>query len=106
MSQHAHFVFFIRNQTSVLILKLFKVLLVGTEWKEKKNISVKVHEYKLTLTQQNGIKGSTNTSKIKGTLIQIWKFPYVDVFIFKQYLENFALFILRILELGICPWSL
>ena len=36
---------------------------------------------------------------LKGTLIQIWKSPYMLVFTLKQYPENFAFFILRILEL-------
>ena len=36
---------------------------------------------------------------IKGTLKQIWKSPTVFVFIWKQYPENFAFFILRILKL-------
>ena len=36
---------------------------------------------------------------IKGTLMQIWKSPYVFVFIWKQYPESFALLILRILGL-------
>ena len=31
--------------------------------------------------------------------MQIWKSPYMFVFIKKQYLENFAFLILRILEL-------
>ena len=37
--------------------------------------------------------------KPKGTLRQIWKSPYMFVFISKQYPENFALLILRILQL-------
>ena len=38
-------------------------------------------------------------SLFKGTLIQIWKSPYMFVFIWKQCPENFAFLILRILEL-------
>ena len=34
--------------------------------------------------------------------MQSWKSPYMFVFILKQYLENFAFLILRILELGAC----
>ena len=37
--------------------------------------------------------------KIKGTLMQIWKFHYMFVFMWKYYPENFALLILRILKL-------
>ena len=29
-------------------------------------------------------------NKVKGTLMQIWKSPYMLVFIYKQYSENFA----------------
>ena len=36
---------------------------------------------------------------LKGTLMQIWKSPYMIVFISKQYPESFAFLILRILEL-------
>ena len=36
---------------------------------------------------------------LKGTLMQIWKSPFVFVFIWKQYSENFAFLILRINEL-------
>ena len=36
---------------------------------------------------------------IKGTIMQIWKSPYIFVFIQKQYPEYFAFLILRILEL-------
>ena len=39
---------------------------------------------------------------IKGTLKQIWKSPTVFVFIWKQYPENFAFLILRILKLFAC----
>ena len=35
---------------------------------------------------------------IKDTLMQIWKTPYMFVFIQIQYPESFAFFILRILE--------
>ena len=35
---------------------------------------------------------------IKGTLMQIWKYPYMFLFILKQYPENFALTV-RIVEL-------
>ena len=35
----------------------------------------------------------------KDTLIQIWKNPYMFTFIWKQYPENFAFLVLRILEL-------
>ena len=34
----------------------------------RKIISAKAHEYKLTLTKQNGIEGSINTSKLKMNL--------------------------------------
>ena len=36
---------------------------------------------------------------IKGTLMQIWKSLNIFVFISKQYPENFAFLILRVLEL-------
>ena len=36
---------------------------------------------------------------IKGTPMQIWKSPYVFVFMWKQYPENVAFLILRILQL-------
>ena len=36
---------------------------------------------------------------LKGTLMQIWKSPYVFRFIQKKYPENFAFLILGILEL-------
>ena len=39
---------------------------------------------------------------IKGTLTQIWKSPYMLVFIQKQYSENFAFLTPRILELFFC----
>ena len=49
---------------------------------------------------------STSSSKdtsiktiFKGTLMQIWKSPYVFVFLWKYYPENFAFLILGILEL-------
>ena len=35
----------------------------------------------------------------KDTLMQIWTRPYMFVLIWKQYTENFAFLILRILEL-------
>ena len=35
----------------------------------------------------------------KGTLMQIWNCPYVDVLLKKYYPENFSFLILRILEL-------
>ena len=41
----------------------------------------------------------------KGTLLQIWKSPYMFVFIWKYYPKNFALLIPRILKLftrGVC----
>ena len=38
---------------------------------------------------------------IKGTLMQIWKSLNIFVFISKQYPENFAFLILRVLELFI-----
>ena len=38
----------------------------------------------------------------KGILMQIWKSPYMFVFMQKQYPENFAFLILRILELFSC----
>ena len=38
-------------------------------------------------------------NSFKGTLMQIWKPPYMFVFIWKQYPGNFAFLILRILEL-------
>ena len=41
-------------------------------------------------------------SKLKGTLMQTWKSPYMFAFISKQYLENFTFLILRILELFAC----
>ena len=36
---------------------------------------------------------------IKGTLMQIWKYPNIFVFIWKQYPANFVFLILRTLEL-------
>ena len=36
---------------------------------------------------------------LKGTLMEIWKSPYMFVFIYKYYRENFAFLILVILEL-------
>ena len=36
---------------------------------------------------------------IKGTLMQIWKYPHMFLFILKQYPENFAFLTVRILEL-------
>ena len=39
------------------------------------------------------------SAMLKGTLIQIWKSPYMFVFIWKQYPGNLAFLILRILEL-------
>ena len=38
----------------------------------------------------------------KGALMHIWKSPYMFAFILKQYPENFAFLILRILELFMC----
>ena len=38
-------------------------------------------------------------SLLKGTLMQIWKSPYMFMFLQKQYFENFAFLILRILKL-------
>ena len=38
----------------------------------------------------------------KGSLIQIWKSPYMFVFIWKQYSENFSFVILRIMCLFTC----
>ena len=35
----------------------------------------------------------------KGTLIEIWKSPYMFALIQKRYSENFAFLILRVLEL-------
>ena len=40
--------------------------------------------------------------EFKGTLMQIWKSAYVLVFIWKQYPENFAFLIIRIIELFTC----
>ena len=40
-----------------------------------------------------------STQAIKGTLMQIWKYPYIFVFKQKQYPENFTFLPLRILEL-------
>ena len=37
--------------------------------------------------------------ELKGTLMQIWKSPYIFLFIWKYFPENFAFLILRILEL-------
>ena len=39
---------------------------------------------------------------IKGSLMQIWKSPYMFVFIWNQYPENFAFLILNNLELFAC----
>ena len=38
-------------------------------------------------------------SNLKGTIMQIWKFVYMFVFIKKEYLENFAFLFLRNLKL-------
>ena len=38
-------------------------------------------------------------SSLKGTLMQIWKSPYMFVFIQQKYPENFAFLLPRILEL-------
>ena len=38
-------------------------------------------------------------SKVKGALMQIWKPPYMFVFKWNKYPENFAFLILRIVEL-------
>ena len=40
-----------------------------------------------------------NALALKDTLMQIWKSPYIFVFIRKKYAENFAFLFLRILEL-------
>ena len=42
---------------------------------------------------------NTKNSSFKGTLIQIWKSPYMLVFILKQYPENFAFLFLKVSEL-------
>ena len=42
---------------------------------------------------------SQSASSTKGTLMQIWKSPSMFVFLQKQYSENSAFLILRILEL-------
>ena len=38
-------------------------------------------------------------SEIKGTLMQIWRSPNMFIFAQKQYPENFAIVILRIVQL-------
>ena len=38
-------------------------------------------------------------NSFKGALVQIWKYVYMFLFIYKYYPENFAFLILRILEL-------
>ena len=43
-------------------------------------------------------------SFFKDTLLQIWKSPYMFMFIWKQCLENFTLLILKILELFVCKF--
>ena len=50
-------------------------------------------------TLTSAIYGSKEIAQFKGTLMQIWKSPYMFVFIWKQYPENFAFLILRIIEL-------
>ena len=45
------------------------------------------------------ILGEYKEIDYKDTLMQIWKSPYMFVFIWKQYPANFAFLILRILEL-------
>ena len=40
-----------------------------------------------------------HTKSLKGTLMQIWISLYMFVFTWKQYSENFAFLILRILDL-------
>ena len=42
---------------------------------------------------------SIEADSFKGKLMQTWKFPYMSVFIWKQYPENFAFLTLGILEL-------
>ena len=61
----------------------------------KTNIS-----YPLICTRRllKGVKGR-HVQDIKGTLMQIRKFHYMFGFLLKQYPENFAFLILRILEL-------
>ena len=49
-----------------------------------------------------------DTKELKGTLLQIWKSPYMFVFILKQYPENFGFLILRTVEsftLEVCKIS-
>ena len=41
----------------------------------------------------------TKLTQVKGTLMQIWKSPYMFLFILKYYPENFTFLILRIREL-------
>ena len=53
----------------------------------------------ITFLFEDFLKASKEQITIKGTLMQIWKSPYIFVFIWKQYPESFALLILRILEL-------
>ena len=44
----------------------------------------------------------SNNYIIEGILMHIWKSPYMFVFMWKQYPENFTFLILRILELFLC----
>ena len=43
--------------------------------------------------------GCSTKLHIKATLMQIWKPPYMFIFIWNKYPENFTFFILKILEL-------
>ena len=49
-----------------------------------------------------GIELSRCGNLLKGTLMQIWKSPYMLVFTLKQYAESFAFLILGIIELFTC----
>ena len=53
-------------------------------------------------TKEMNIYSAFSLLVFKGTLMQIWKSPYMFVLIWKQYPENFAILILRSLELFAC----
>ena len=60
------------------------------------------YQYKIAENSNHfflGEKFNVDISYFKGALMQIWNFPYLFVFIWKYYPENFVFLILGILEL-------
>ena len=74
-----------------------QIFFVPIEMGSKKDCQFE-HENK-HLKGLSGVSPSLKYSLLKGTLMQIWKSPYMFVFKWKQYPENSALLIQRILEL-------